>query len=197
MEKKASNKEIIFKEAARLFSEQGYERTSMRAIAEAAGVSKPAIYYYFPNKDALFEEMLAAAMEQVQETLEKIQKSSLGTAEKLTEIAVSRFAMYLEHPELSKFLTDMAVWNIKKKIMLNFLKKHHGIHTIVNNIVAEGIETGLFRSEIDPNVAATMFLGGLNMYMVTHIKTGAGEMTSAKAREFVTNIIDGIRSSQG
>ena len=192
MEKKASNKEIIFKEAARLFSEKGYESTSMRAIAEAAGVSKPAIYYYFPNKDALFEEMLAAAMERVQETLEKIQNSILGPAEKLTEIAVSRFAMYLKHPELSKFLTDMAVWNIKKKIMLNFLKKHHGIHTIVNNIVAEGIETGLFRSEIDPNVAATMFLGGLNMYMVTHIKTGEGEMTSTKAREFVTTIIDGI-----
>lgn len=196
MEKKASNKEIIFKEAARLFSEKGYERTSMRAIAEAAGVSKPAIYYYFPNKDALFEAMLAAAMEQVQETLDKIQNSTLGAAEKLTEIAVSRFTMYLEYPELSKFLTDIEVWNIKKKIMQNFLKKHHGIHTSVNDIVAEGIATGLFRSELDPAVAATMFLGGLNMYMVTHIKTGEGEMTSAKAREFVTIIIDGIKSSQ-
>ena len=195
MEKKASNKEIIFKEAARLFSEKGYERTSMRAIAEAAGVSKPAIYYYFPNKDALFEEMLAATQEQVQETLDKIQNSTLGTAEKLTEIAVSRFTMYLEYPELSKFLTDIEVWNIKKKIMQNFLKKHHGIHTSVNDIVAEGIATGLFRSELDPAVAATMFLGGLNMYMVTHIKTGEGEMTAAKAREFVATIIDGIRSN--
>ncbi len=196
MEKKTSNKEIIFKEAARLFSEKGYERTSMRAIAEAAGVSKPAIYYYFPNKDALFEAMLAAAMERVQETLDKIQNSTLGPAEKLTEIAVRRFAMYLEHPELSKFLTDLAVWNIKKKIMLNFMKKHQVIHTVVYNIMAEGIATGLFRSELDPAVAVTMFLGGLNMYMVTHIKTGQGEMTSAKAREFVTTIIDGIKSIQ-
>ena len=79
--------------------------------------------------------------------------------------------------------------------MLNFLKKHHGIHTIVNDIMAEGIATGLFRSELDPAVAATMFLGGLNMYMVTHIKTGEGEMTAAKAREFVATIIDGIRSN--
>ncbi|NQT96463.1 MAG: TetR/AcrR family transcriptional regulator [Candidatus Marinimicrobia bacterium] len=196
MEKKVSNKETIFREAARLFSEKGYERTSMRAIAEAAGVSKPAIYYYFPNKDALFEEMLAATQEQVQETLDKIKNSSLGAAEKLTEIAVSRFTMYLEYPELSKFLTDIEVWNIKKKIMQNFLKKHHGIHTSVNDIVAEGIATGLFRSELDPAVAATMFLGGLNMYMVTHIKTGQGEMTATKAREFVTTIVDGIKSSQ-
>ncbi len=196
MEKKLNNKKIIFREAARLFSEKGYERTSMRAIAEAAGVSKPAIYYYFPNKDALFEEMLAAAQEQIQETLEKIQSSTLGTIEKLTDIAVSRFAMYQEHPELSKFLTDMAVWNIKKKIMLNFLKKHQGFHTVVSDIMTEGIEPGLFRSDLDPAVAATMFLGGLNMYMVTHIKTGEGEMTPAKAREFVTIIIDGIKSGQ-
>jgi len=196
MEKKASNKEIIFKEAARLFSEKGYERTSMRAIAEAAGVSKPAIYYYFPNKDALFEDMLNAAVEQVQEVLEKIQDSTMTPIEKLIEIAVSRFTMYLEYPELSKFLTDIAVWNIKKKIMLNFIKKHQGIDAIVNDIVAEGIATGQFRSGIDPTLATTMFLGGLNMYMMTHIKTGEGEITSAKAREFVTTIIDGIGLSQ-
>jgi len=196
MEKKANNKKIIFREAARLFSEKGYERTSMRAIAEAAGVSKPAIYYYFPNKDALFEDMLNAAVEQVQEVLEKIQDSTMTPIEKLTEIAVSRFTMYLEYPELSKFLTDIAVWNIKKKIMLNFIKKHQGIDAIVNDIVAEGIVTGQFRSGIDPTLATTMFLGGLNMYMMTHIKTGEGEITSAKAREFVTTIIDGIGLSQ-
>ena len=196
MEKKPNNKKIIFREAARLFSEKGYERTSMRAIAEAAGVSKPAIYYSFPNKDALFEDMLDAAVEQVQEVLEKIQASTMTPTEKLIEIAVSRFTMYLEFPELSKFLTDMAVWNIKKKIMLNFLKKHQGIDAIVNDIVTEGIATGQFRSGIDPTLATTMFLGGLNMYMVIHIKTGQGEITSAKAREFVTTIIDGIGLSQ-
>ncbi len=196
MEKKPNNKKIIFREAARLFSEKGYERTSMRAIAEAAGVSKPAIYYYFPNKDALFEEMLAAAHEQFQTAIEKIQNLTLGPAEKLIELAVSRFAIYQEYPELSKFLSDMAVWNIKKKIMANFIKKHQGVQTIVNEIIAEGTEVGLFRSGIDPAIAAAMFLGGLNMYMMTHIKTGQGELTSAKARELVTTIIDGIGLSQ-
>ncbi len=192
MEKKSNNKKIIFREAARLFSEQGYERTSMRSIAEAAGVSKPAIYYYFPNKDALFEELLAAAQDQFQAALEKIQNSTLGPAEKLIELAVSRFAMYQEYPELSKFLTDMAVWNIKKTTMMTFIKKHQGVHTIVNAIIAEGTETGLFRPGVDPAIAAAMFQGGLNTYMMRHIKTGHGELTAHKARELVTTIISGI-----
>lgn len=39
---------------ARLFAEHAFEEISMRQIAEAAGVSKPLLYHYFPSKNELF-----------------------------------------------------------------------------------------------------------------------------------------------
>ncbi len=42
--------------AVRLFGEQGYEKTTMRAIATEAGVSPSNAYYYFPSKDHLVQE---------------------------------------------------------------------------------------------------------------------------------------------
>lgn len=47
---------VIVETAIRLFGEQGYEKTTMRAIAAAAGLSVGNAYYYFPSKEALVQE---------------------------------------------------------------------------------------------------------------------------------------------
>ncbi|MFD5815955.1 TetR/AcrR family transcriptional regulator [Streptomyces sp. NPDC127038] len=55
--------------ALELFTEQGYEATSLREIAERLGVTKAALYYHFPSKEeivrSLFTEYLAALDELV------------------------------------------------------------------------------------------------------------------------------------
>src|SRR5690242_6201096 len=40
---------------AKLFAEHAYEEISMREVAQAAGVSKPLLYHYFPSKIELFK----------------------------------------------------------------------------------------------------------------------------------------------
>lgn len=46
-----STRERILDVALELFSDQGYEKTSVREIAERLGITKPAIYYHFSGKD--------------------------------------------------------------------------------------------------------------------------------------------------
>ena len=50
-------RERILRAAERLFHEQGYERTTLDQVAAALGVSKPFVYYYFRNKQELFERL--------------------------------------------------------------------------------------------------------------------------------------------
>lgn len=49
-------RQLIVETAVRLFGEQGYEKTTMRAIAAAAELSVGNAYYYFPSKEALVQE---------------------------------------------------------------------------------------------------------------------------------------------
>ena len=51
---KPSKRDLIVEAARKLFLEAGYGTTSMDALAAKAGVSKPTIYSYFANKEALF-----------------------------------------------------------------------------------------------------------------------------------------------
>lgn len=53
-------KEMLLKTAAHLFLERGFRQTSMNDLAKLLGISKPALYYYFPNKD----EILVSCYEQ-------------------------------------------------------------------------------------------------------------------------------------
>ncbi len=54
---------LIVETALRLFREQGYEATTMRAIAGAAGVSVGNAYYYFPSKQHLVQAYYAQSQE--------------------------------------------------------------------------------------------------------------------------------------
>lgn len=48
----------ILEAALKLFSHHGYGATSVRDIAEAAGVSKGNVYHHFPDKETIFRELL-------------------------------------------------------------------------------------------------------------------------------------------
>jgi AcrR family transcriptional regulator len=53
--KSEQTRTLILETALRLFRERGYDRTTMRAIAEAAGVSVGNAYYYFASKEHLVQ----------------------------------------------------------------------------------------------------------------------------------------------
>ncbi|MFE4948781.1 TetR/AcrR family transcriptional regulator [Leifsonia sp. NPDC056665] len=44
--------------ALRLFTEQGYEATSLRQIADELGINKASLYYYFDGKEAIVQSLL-------------------------------------------------------------------------------------------------------------------------------------------
>ncbi len=52
----------IARTAARLFAERGYDATSVREIVEAAGVTKPTLYYHFGSKEGLAQAVLTRPM---------------------------------------------------------------------------------------------------------------------------------------
>ncbi|MCD0442982.1 TetR/AcrR family transcriptional regulator; helix-turn-helix transcriptional regulator [Glycomyces sp. A-F 0318] len=52
-------REAIAAAAAPVFGRYGHRKTTMDMIANAAGLSRPAVYQYFPNKDAVFRAVAA------------------------------------------------------------------------------------------------------------------------------------------
>jgi AcrR family transcriptional regulator len=60
-------REKIILTALDLFLQDGYERTSMNRIAQAVGITKPAIYHHFSGKEELFRDVLAFFFEEMKQ----------------------------------------------------------------------------------------------------------------------------------
>src|SRR5690242_20775611 len=57
-ERRSASRQRLFEAAVELIAEQGFSATTVDDIAERAGVAKGTVYYNFPSKTALFEELL-------------------------------------------------------------------------------------------------------------------------------------------
>lgn len=77
---------VIVDTALRLFGEQGYERTTMRAIASAAGVSVGNAYYYFASKEALVQEFYLQIQREHLSGVDEVLANGGSFAEQLTGI---------------------------------------------------------------------------------------------------------------
>ena len=79
-------RQALLDAAAELFTSEGYDRTTVRAIAERAGVNQALLFRYFGNKEGLFARVLATqAMEVLhggppEELLERTLRSILAPA---------------------------------------------------------------------------------------------------------------------
>lgn len=85
-------KEKIIKAARKLFSEKGFEGVSMEEIAQASGVRKSLIYYYFPSKELLFEEIWINVVDE----LESEVFSETDTEDNITKIIKKIIKKYVE-----------------------------------------------------------------------------------------------------
>jgi TetR/AcrR family transcriptional regulator len=57
MEERGGVKRTILNKALEMFSAKGYEGVSVNELTEAAGISKPTLYYYFGSKEGVFESV--------------------------------------------------------------------------------------------------------------------------------------------
>jgi TetR/AcrR family transcriptional regulator, transcriptional repressor of aconitase len=70
----------IVKAAAPLFAQKGFTGTTTRELAEAAGISEALLFKHFPNKSALYEEILAQKSREGESAFRRIQTLEPSTA---------------------------------------------------------------------------------------------------------------------
>lgn len=101
---------LIVDTALRLFAEVGWEKTTMRAIASAAGVSVGNAYYYFASKEALVQEFYLQLQRDHLVEVEKVLAGEGDFAKKLIGILRAGLAVWAPHHQFAgKFIGLAAV----------------------------------------------------------------------------------------
>ena len=100
--------ERIIREARRLFMERGYDKTSMSDIAQAAGINRPALHYYFRTKEKMFSAVFADIVAAVVPKIEYILSKDRPIGERIGEIVDEYMETFMEYPSLPAFILGEA-----------------------------------------------------------------------------------------
>lgn len=154
---KEQRREDILNAAEKLFFSRSYDNVSMDEIASEAELSKPAVYYYFKDKEWLFSAVVNRGIKILRTlTLEELENSQTsGLKVGAMNLASARFSE--EYPDYARTLDffwsgrfDLSNYedlSPDAKEVVEFTCENYK-RTI--SIVKNGIDDGTFRSDADP-----------------------------------------------
>ncbi len=154
--------ESILSVSARLFSEKGYEQTSMQDIVEALGMSKGAIFHHFKSKEEIFNKVIDVQAELqemiMRQWIEEMQ--GLTAKEKLTALLEKTLLSYDMHTLDSVVASQM---DNPRFIVANMKDLVNRGAPIIANIMQQGIEDGSVTTDY-PDECAEVFLLLFNIW---------------------------------
>jgi len=123
--KQALKKQQIIEAGTRMIVQKGIEKTSLADIAEAAGISKGSLYYYYASKNELIFDITDTHINQISENLFTIIEESKGNAnwEELLKILFERILAADTRGRLHLYLVQQAL-NDNQDLKNRFRKKY-------------------------------------------------------------------------
>lgn len=92
----------ILDTAEALFAKNGYAATSIRRIADQAGVNPALVHYYFGNKKALLQAVMDRSLEPLGRAIAAMKDGTDASPDKIARLLLS---MIVEHPNIPHLLT--------------------------------------------------------------------------------------------
>jgi len=188
-ERSERSKTQILESALKLFSHKGYGATSVRDIAEEAGVSKGNVYHHFADKEAIFRELLdeyfgamstpdfpfnrALATGTFPENLEQLGRAARETVRSYREYVALIYVDVVEFDgsHIRKFYADMAK-------RFDAFMKEHGMEAELRDKLQDGL------SPISAVMLATrIFYNYFSIEILFGVKDHFGKDTDEVVRE--------------
>ncbi len=191
--KRGEVRQKILDSATELFARKGYEGASTREIAEAAGVAVPNIYYYYKDKQGLYQATLTESAVGLLELLKKVDDPSASLRDRFLALAKAKIKLAKKKNTAIELFTrewlDSGSPGLPPKLksaMSQSIK-------FMEQMIAQAVQRGEIRP-INPKLAvwymfSLAFLQG-SKFITKYLKTK--ELTDDEIEEYVDLIIKGL-----
>ncbi len=151
----------MYEHAARLFAERGFAGTSLQDVADAMGITRPALYYYVSSKDELLAKLVTEVTEGPAAVLAEIDaRPGLDPAAKLRELVRLTALRQATQPARFRLLVRSEA-ELPPDLSKTHERGRRVVLKAVAGIVEQGVIAGQFRP-VDSRVAALAVLGMCN-----------------------------------
>jgi AcrR family transcriptional regulator len=196
--KSGARKDVLASEvldrAVGLFAERGFAGTSLKDIADAVGLSRPAIYYYFPSKDALLEELVTGVTISAARIFDELERrTDLTPIERIREAARS-LVLWVAERRLHFKMIDRSENELPPSIMNRHTDAKRRVRNGLVRFIEQAIEAGEARS-LDSRVTAFAIFGMCN-WTAWWFVPGAGLTANEVADHIADMAVHAVRRAR-
>lgn len=139
--------------AADLFAEHGYVATTVRDIAEAAGILSGSLYHHFDSKESMVDAILSDFIDETLASYEEVLAAGLGSRETFEGLVRASLGAMTERRSEILIYQNEAGFLSEHPRFAYLAKAHRRFERIWTQVLKQGVASGEFRADLDPRLA--------------------------------------------
>lgn len=160
-----ASKEKIIANAKILFSKKGFVASSMDELADMCDLNKAMVFYYFKNKQGLFEEVMKNVLEEIYKTIQIENTHCKKPIEELESFIKTYASFACSHPYLPALLLK-ELSDSGAVVSENLFADMRQLFELFSEILKRGEKQGCF-NDVIPMILYFMVIGTLNLMVTT------------------------------
>ncbi|GAP45721.1 TetR/AcrR family transcriptional regulator [Streptomyces azureus] len=177
--------------AAEVFAEQGYNATTVRKIADHAGMLAGSLYYHFDSKESMLEEILRTFLDELWDGYDAVLGAGLGPRETLQALVTESFR------EIDRHRAAVAIYQKESKQLVAqerfaFLAdSQRRFEKAWLSTLERGVAERAFRADLDVRLTYR-FVRDTVWVAASWYRPGGRHSPDEIARQYLSMVLDGI-----
>jgi AcrR family transcriptional regulator len=177
--------------AAQMFAERGLRATTVRDIADSAGILSGSLYHHFDSKESMVDEILRGFLDDLFGRYRAIVAQNLGPRATLEAVVVASFeAIDQQHAAVSIYQNEAR--HLRSQPRFDYIDERWAeFRSLWLDILRAGVADGSFRADLDVELAYR-FLRDTVWVGVGWYRPGGSVSVEAVAEQYLNIVLDGI-----
>jgi AcrR family transcriptional regulator len=177
--------------AADLFAQRGFRSTTVREIADAAGVLSGSLYHHFDSKESIIDELLSSYTDELLSQYRTIVTEGGSNREVLTNLVRAAFGSFTRHRAAITVFQNERQYLAQFPRFAYLVKTEQTVQRIYTKVLRDGRESGEFRADLDPKLTYR-FVRDAIWVSVRWYRPGGRLTTDQLADEYLRLLFDGL-----
>ena len=188
VERQADRRRQILDAAVKVFARSGFHTSRVGDIAEEAGVAYGLVYHYFGSKEEVLEEIFRDTWTQMLARVREVESSGVPAHEQVRQVTALLLRTWRRDPDLVRVLVREVTRSAHVQEEVEEITQ---AMEALEQIIANGQNSGEFRDDIDPKLGSTVFYGALEEVLTGWVleQLPDGDEDIAKAELDVTSVM--------
>ncbi|MFI0409677.1 TetR/AcrR family transcriptional regulator [Actinomadura sp. 3N508] len=187
----SERREHLVRLAAELFAEKGFQATTVRNIADEAGIQSGSLYHHFDSKESIADEILSSFFSEIMSAYRAVLDRSENPRDTIAGFV--RVAFGTLEPHRAAVTVMQNDWNYLRGMdrFAYLTKSEDEVEKMWVDTLRAGQEKGLFRADLDPKLTYRMIRDTI-WVAVRWFRPGGRLNAEGLAEHYLKVMFDGI-----